>query len=78
MVDGVITNYKDLKIKTVITYCTKYIYNRKSTSIFTGFMLYIPVNSYGHVGTLPPLYETFSQNSDVMTSKKVLQIELSK
>ena len=25
-------------------------------------MLYVPVNSYGHVGTLSPFYGTFSQN----------------
>ena len=31
-------------------------------------MLNIPVNSYGHVGTLLPFYRTFTQNEDVMTS----------
>ena len=25
-------------------------------------LLYIPVNSYGHVRTLPPFYRTFTQN----------------
>ena len=33
-------------------------------------MLYVPVNSYGHVGMLHPFYGTFNQNKDVMTSKK--------
>ena len=33
-------------------------------------MLYVPVNSSGHVGTLPPLYGTFTHNEDVMTSNK--------
>ena len=28
------------------------------------------VNSYGHVGTLPPFYRTFTPNKDVVTSKK--------
>ena len=34
-------------------------------------MLGVPVNSYGHVGTLPPFYWTYmyTQNKDVMTSK---------
>ena len=36
-------------------------------------MLYVPVNSQGHVGTLPPLYGTFTQNEDVMTSNKCLK-----
>ena len=26
------------------------------------FMLNVSVNSYGHVGTLPPFYGTFTQN----------------
>ena len=29
-----------------------------------------PVNSYGHVWTLPPFYGTSTKNYDVMTSKK--------
>ena len=33
-------------------------------------VLYVPVNSQGHVGTLPPLYGTLTQNEDVMTSNK--------
>ena len=38
-------------------------------------MLYVPVNSQGHVGMLPPLYGTFcfTQNEDVMTSNKCLK-----
>ena len=36
-------------------------------------MLYFPVNSKGHVGTLPPFYGTFTQNVDVMTSNKCLK-----
>ena len=32
--------------------------------------LYAPVNSYCYVGTLPPFYRTFTQNLDIMTSKK--------
>ena len=36
-------------------------------------MLYVPVNSQGHVGTLPPHYRTFTQNEDVMTSNKCLK-----
>ena len=36
-------------------------------------MLNVPVNSYGHVGTLPPFYGTFTQNQDVITSKKYLK-----
>ena len=30
----------------------------------------VPVNSYGHVGTLPPCYGTCTTNYNVMTSKK--------
>ena len=33
----------------------------------------IPVNRYGHVGTLPPLYGTLTQNKKFMTSKKCLR-----
>ena len=36
-------------------------------------MLYVPVNSYGHVGTLPPFYGTFTQIEDVITSNKGLK-----
>ena len=36
-------------------------------------MLCVPVNSYGHVGTLPPFYGTFTPNQDVMTSKKCFE-----
>ena len=37
-------------------------------------MLYVPVNSYGYVGTLPPFYRTFTQNEGVMTYSKLLQM----
>ena len=30
-------------------------------------MLNVLVNRYGHVGMLPPIYGTFTQNKDVMT-----------
>ena len=33
-------------------------------------MLYVPVNSLGHVETLPPLFGTPTKNEDVMTSNK--------
>ena len=36
-------------------------------------MFYVPVNSSDQVGTLPPLYWTFTQNEDVMTSNKCLK-----
>ena len=36
-------------------------------------MRYVPVNSQCHVGTLPPLYGTFTQNEDVMTFNKCLK-----
>ena len=37
-------------------------------------LLNVPVNSYfGHVGTLPPFYGTFTQNEIVMTSNKCLR-----
>ena len=36
-------------------------------------MFYIPVNSQGHVGRLPPFYGTCTQNEDVMTSNKCLK-----
>ena len=32
-------------------------------------MLYVPVDSNGYVGVLPPFYGTFTQHSDVMTLK---------
>ena len=35
-------------------------------------MLYVPVNSNGHVGTLPPFYGTFTQHLDVMTVKIIM------
>ena len=35
-------------------------------------MFYVPVNSSGHVGTLPALYGTFTQNKDVITSNKTV------
>ena len=35
------------------------------------FPLYIPVNSYGHIGTLPSLYGHSTQHLDVMTSKNL-------
>ena len=34
------------------------------------WILSVPGNSYGHVGTLPPLNWTFTQNEDVKTSTK--------
>ena len=52
-----------------------YVYlpdNRIFVCLFE-LMLYVPVNSQGHVGTLPPLYGTFTQNEDVMTSNKCLK-----
>ena len=36
-------------------------------------MLYVPVRSLGHIGTLPPFYGTFTQNEDVVTSNKRLK-----
>ena len=45
----------------------------KTSTIFVclfELMFNVPVNSYGHVGTLPLFYGTFSQNEDVMTSNK--------
>ena len=37
--------------------------------LFVGLVYYVPVpvNSYGHVGMLPPFYETSTQHCDVMT-----------
>ena len=32
-------------------------------------MLYVPVNSNGNVGTLPPFYGTFTQHKDVIALK---------
>ena len=32
-------------------------------------ILYVPVNSYGHVGTLPPFYWTSTQHQNIMTPK---------
>ena len=32
-------------------------------------MLFIPVNNYSHVGTLPPFYGTSFQHRDIMISK---------
>ena len=43
-------------------------YYCKDKALFE-LMLTVPVNSHGHDGTLPPFYETFTQNEDVMTSK---------
>ena len=43
---------------------------RRLNFFFFELMFNIPVNSKGHVGTLPPLYGTFTQNEDVMTSNK--------
>ena len=37
-------------------------------------LLYIPVNSYGHVGTMPPFYGTSSQLWDVMTYEMCFKI----
>ena len=31
-------------------------------------IFYVPVNSYGHVGTLPPFCGTYTNNQDVMIS----------
>ena len=38
-----------------------------------GLLLNAPVNSYGHVGKMPPFYGTFTQNEDVMISNKCLK-----
>ena len=50
--------------------------NNKYTDVFVclfELMLYVPDNSYGHVGMLLPFYGTFTQNEDVMTSHKCLE-----
>ena len=41
--------------------------------LFFAWMLYVPVNSNGHVWTLLPFYGTFTQNDDAMTSNKCLK-----
>ena len=40
--------------------------------LFVGLIVCL-VNSECHVETLPPLYGTFTQNKDVMTSKNVFK-----
>ena len=37
------------------------------------FMLYVPVNSYGHFGTLSPFYGTFTQNKNAREFDIVLE-----
>ena len=55
----------------------KHIIPRKN--VFAKFVclfelvLYVSVNSYGHVGTLLPFYGNFTQNENVMTSNKGLK-----
>ena len=46
--------------------------------VFCMFVLILNllVNSYGHAGALPPFYGTFTQNKDVMTSKKCFKYNL--
>ena len=44
-----------------------------TTGLFE-LMLYVPVNSNGNVGTLPPFYGTFIPHHDVMTLKMVFII----
>ena len=51
---------------------TGHIIYYKTPHLFE-LMLYIPVNSHGHVGILSPFYGTFNQNEDVMTSNKCLK-----
>ena len=36
-------------------------------------MLCVPVNSQGHVGTLPPFFGTLTQSENVITSNKCLK-----
>ena len=58
------------------TDCDSFIgINTRSRQFFVLFelTLYVPVNSSGHVWTLPPLYGTFTQNEDVMTSNTCLK-----
>ena len=38
-----------------------------------GLWFSVPVNSYGHVRTLPPFYETSIQHKDVMTPEMYLK-----
>ena len=60
-----------------VTFENLYLYSAHSVDSSSKFlvglfelMLYIPVNSHGHVGTLPPFYGAFTRNEDVMTSNK--------
>ena len=46
-----------------------YLKHRSSFVCSFELILYVPVNSNGHVGTLPPSYGTFTQHYDVMTLK---------
>ena len=46
-----------------------------SGNLLFELMLNHPVNSYGHVGTLPPFNGTFTQNEDVMTSNKCFKYD---
>ena len=47
----------------------------KSCALFVclNLMLNVPVNSQGHVGTLPTFYGTCTQSEDVMTSNMCLK-----
>ena len=42
-------------VHLAVFFCSKF-------SLFVELMLSVPVNSYGHVGTLPPFYGTYTQN----------------
>ena len=42
--------------------------------LFFELILNVPVNSYGHVGALPPFYGTLTKNEDGMTTKTFLKI----
>ena len=56
-----------------VRYTHYYIYKAKSCDPLFELLLYVPVNSNGQVGTFPPFYGTFTQNEDVMTSRKCLK-----
>ena len=43
--------------------CTKYCHSAKIKVLFE-LMFKVPVNSLGHVGTLPLFYGTFTQHDD--------------
>ena len=42
--------------------------------LFILFVVYVPLNSYGHIKTLPPLYGTSSQHWDVVTCRKCFKL----